>query len=612
VRWLRSQSGWRAWLRDRGSAVSAVLAAPRAQRAVAIVAGVSGLSLLARALEPIQMGPSQIDSGLFVRQGSSLAHGQWLGPFDWLTLAKGPSYPALLALSSRLDVPLKIAEQLTYLLAAGCVAMCIWTTTRRRNAALLAYAVLALNPMNYGVAGAEIMRDGWYSSLALLFVASTFLAVQLALSRVNAAWAVGCGLLAGLSGAAFWLCREEGPWLVPSVAIVAVGLPALRLARWRYTEPRTPAERRAVSWTAGRYVAVLLAIGAMFAGPIAFVTSRNDAHYGVALTNDSSAGQFGRAYLAWMRVEVGPIVRNVPITVQQRTAVYRVSPAARELQPYLEGPRDVWLRFSCGHATDCDLRGAFTEWALRGAAARAGEMHTARTEQRFFGQLANQIADACHRHALRCRTALPAALQRFALAPPSAVAGSAADLLGRALWPTSYMATPTQRPAQLPASMRAQAHALVPDVPSSPQAASSDVATFKRNDWPYRVLGYGYTLLLPVLLAGAVALAGLRMVRARRWPGDLVVLSAALLVGVVVRLVVLALVDVVEFDTSLVRYGLPVAFFLLTYGVIAVFPALRRNGVALVTDPGQAHGEAQHHELDAGHDEHHAGDGHPD
>jgi hypothetical protein len=604
----RMPNRWRAWLRDRGPAVLA----HRANRVIAIVAGVTGLSLLARALEPIQMGSSEIDSGLFVRLGSSLAHGQWLGSFDWLTLAKGPAYPALLAVSSRLDVPVKIAEQLTYLLAAACVALCIWVTTRQRTAAVLAYAVLALNPMNYGVAGAEIMRDGWYGSLALLFVASTFLAVHLALSRTRALWAIATGLLAGLSGAAFWLCREEGPWLVPSVAIIAFGLPALRVARWRFSEPRVAVERRTVSWTAGRYVAVLLAIGVMFAGPVAFVADRNHAHYGVALTNDSSAGQFGRAYLAWMRVQAGPVVRDVPINAQQRGAVYRVSPAARQLQPYLEGPRDVWLRYSCGHDVHCDLQGAFTEWALRSAALEAGHMRTARGEQRFFGQLADQIGAACHRRTLRCRSALPSALQRFAVAPPGAVAGSAGDLLGRALWPTSFMAPPTQRPAHLPPALRARAHALIPDVPSTPHAASSDVATFKRYDWPYRLLGYAYTLLLPVLLAGAVALAGLRLVRARRWPGDLVVLSVALLVGVAVRLVVLALVDVVEFDTTLVRYGLPVAFFLLTYGVIAVFPALRRDGIALVADAGQAHGEAQHHELDAGDDENHGGDGHPD
>lgn len=108
------------------------------------------------------------------------------------------------------------------------MAGCIWQVTRRWRPAVAAYAVIALNPMSFGVANTAVLRDGWAASLALLFIASTFLAVHAAVSRTPIVWLVGFGLLAGLSGAAFWLCREEGPSIIPSIAVIVVGLPALR------------------------------------------------------------------------------------------------------------------------------------------------------------------------------------------------------------------------------------------------------------------------------------------------------------------------------------------------------------------------------------------------
>ena len=208
-----------------------------------------------------------------------------------------------------------------------------------------------------------------------------------------------------------------------------------------------------------------------------------------------------------------------------------------------------------------------------------------------------------------CRAGLPASLQRFVLVTPGGVLGQVADQLGHALWPTSYVAPPTKAPTPLSRALRTETHAIVPAVPATQQRAIAQVATFKRYSWPYRLLGFAYTLLLPVLLVGALIITLMRVMRSRRVPGALFVLSLALLVGVAVRLVLLAVVGLVEFDTTQPRYGLPVPLFLLAVGVVSVFPRLRRNGSVLVADLGETHREAEHDQLDAADDEDHAGDG---
>src|SRR4051794_3281318 len=142
---------------------------------------VSFVSLRLRHGVPLVPHRSSFDDMLFIRQADYLIHGQWLGPFDMLTLAKGPSYPALIAVAHKVSIGVKTAEQLTLLLAALCTAACVWVTTRRLWAATAVYCVLALDPVSFATESSALGRDGWYAPLTLLLVSSTFLAIYLAL-----------------------------------------------------------------------------------------------------------------------------------------------------------------------------------------------------------------------------------------------------------------------------------------------------------------------------------------------------------------------------------------------------------------------------------------------
>ena len=87
---------------------------------------VTVVSLLARYAVPIQVEESPYDGDLFVRQAGNLVRTHWLGPFDDLTLAKGGAYPAFIAVTHAVRLPLKVGEQSTWLVAAGCIAAGVW------------------------------------------------------------------------------------------------------------------------------------------------------------------------------------------------------------------------------------------------------------------------------------------------------------------------------------------------------------------------------------------------------------------------------------------------------------------------------------------------------
>ena len=389
---------------------------------------VSVATLVLRGRLAFYIAGSSYDDLHFVQQAAFLGHGQWLGPYDKLTLAKGPSYPAFVASVYRLGLDLKVAEQLTTLAAAAMVALSVWLVTRRLWLVTAVYVLLALNPISFTLGSAGVLRDGWYASLCILFPATVFVALYGALSRVRWGWWLVSALLGGLAGAAMWLCREEGLASLPPAFVVVVALPLVLLSG----RTRDPTQRRSRWWWGmrryWRAIVAIAVVGAATLGPIAIVSAENHSHYGVALTNDTANGTFVTAYSEWSRVRIPGDTSTssaiIPIGQAQREAVYLISSAARELQPVLENPQNPWLR--CG-TWGCDLPGAFTIWAIRDAAEAAGHFSDAPDTQAYFGALASQIQQGCSSGVLTCSPALPGPLQT---AHPSVRRGDVGNVAG--------------------------------------------------------------------------------------------------------------------------------------------------------------------------------------
>src|SRR5258708_36769887 len=59
------------------------------------------------------------DDDLFIRLARYLEAGQWLGPYDNLTLAKGMFYPLFIVIAFWTSVPLKISGKGVYLLVSA-------------------------------------------------------------------------------------------------------------------------------------------------------------------------------------------------------------------------------------------------------------------------------------------------------------------------------------------------------------------------------------------------------------------------------------------------------------------------------------------------------------
>jgi hypothetical protein len=357
-------------------------------------AAIAGFGIWMVAPLPVAYAGGGADDLLFVRLANFILDGRWLGPFDQYTLIKGPFYPLFLAAAAATRVPIQIATQAVVLLGALIASRVAGRLLGSRAAGCFCFALIALNPAPLGLVATLLYREPLYAGLLLLTLGT---AARLALLPRALWWA----LPLGLAFAAFWLTREEGLLLIPSLAL---------LAAWRVGHD--VAHRTPMPATLAR---LLLPVAAGLA-PILLVAEINRIDYGVFRTSDYKAPPVLAAYSALSRIRHDTWIATVPVPRDAFARAYEVSPAARLLAANLEGPgRAFWANVSCRDEpfAGCDdIEAGWIMWALRGAATAAGQYGSAKQADRFFRRIAVEVNAACDSGQIPCSA------RRLSLLPP--------------------------------------------------------------------------------------------------------------------------------------------------------------------------------------------------
>jgi len=330
------------------------------------------------------LGSAGHDDHLFIQLAEYLVNGDWLGPYNQLTLAKGAAYPLFIAASFALGLPLFLTQHLFYAGACGLFVRAVRPAIAAAGWRFAIYALLLCNPMTVDApAMGRVLRQHLYGPLALLIFAGL---VALYLRRHEPTrrllpWALMLGLAAGL----FYLTREEVLWLAPSVLLLAT---AYLYGAWKISRDLV---RRAT--------AMLLISFAAAALPVFIVSSQNYRHYGWFGTCEFRASAFKDAYGAMLRAQVGPEVPLVPVTCEARRAMARVSPAFNTVQHKLEaGIGRSWAQasefFTRLPPDQEEIGGGWMMWALRDAVSEAGPNRNAAQTLAFYQQIADEVNTA--------------------------------------------------------------------------------------------------------------------------------------------------------------------------------------------------------------------------
>jgi hypothetical protein len=499
--------------------------------------------MLMRALVPIWIvADTTIDDQLFVRLSNNLSTGHWLGAYSRYTLVKGPAFPTFLAVVERLHLPPLLALQALHVGASALAGWAVARATGRMWWGFAAFAAVALDPSYYGAESSRLLRDGFYGTTTLLLLTVLLGAALTVQTRHRARYVIGWGLLGGLALAVYWLTREEHVWLVPSLGLLSV---ALLAAGYR---------------TGGRLGVVvpllaLVVMGGVLEAGVQAVERVNRHRYGAGLVSDLADGEYVRTYGLWQSVDAGTDRRYVPVSGAQRTAVYSVSPAARELQTALEGSLlRNYSALSCDLVQVCDdYTVGFFPYALRDAMAQTGHETSAREAQSFLRALGDQIEATCSSHLLRCGARPHGLLPRGALSSPARLGSSG---WGGAGYLLSFGLGDQDRPPSSGSIDSWRHFTRLAGVAGSPAAQQSQEQGTLHRAQALEAVRWVYSGLAVVALP--LALTGYALALRRRRPRLLTVafgLVAAL--TVLVRLALLAVVDATSFPATHNGYVLP-------------------------------------------------------
>jgi hypothetical protein len=513
--------------------------APNAWSRVAIVA-VTVLFLIVAMHTPVGvLGDASHDDGLFMHHAISILDGNWLGPYDQLTLAKGPGYALLLVVGYFSGLSVTLLHALLYLLGVLCVSLAFTRLTGTVWMSVLLFAVLLMHPAALPL---RVIRDSIYGSQVLLLCgASIFLLLDCRDGRFRPLLAIGAGLLSGW----IWLTREEGLWLIPGPALMVLGI------GWLH--------RRGVGATHAliktTIVVVVVAVGVNFA-----YSSINRMQYGKFVAVDFKEANFVNALAALQGVRGDETVPFVPVPRDVRDKVFAVSPSFAELREYFDAgasPDSVWGRAGCRvYPSTCgDIAGGWFVWALRDAAASRGYYRSPDAASMYFERLTNEIRDACNRGRLSCTSSAVPFMPQVTSTQLHAIPATTL----RAIELLTFIDRPP-RLDRVPSTSNARIDDLLGQPLRTAQrgtgTASVDPPAGAIRDLRKWLIA-AYAVLLPLL--GGIGLATwlvrlTQVVRKRAQVTAPFVIASALWVMVATRIAVVVLVDISAFPAINQRY----------------------------------------------------------
>jgi hypothetical protein len=337
------------------------------------------------------------DDALFIRLGRNIANGQWLGPYNELTLFKAPMYPFFLAGFSLTGIPFNIAQYCIYFFGCLYLANVISRSCNSSTIGIIFFVVALCCPTYYAIT--RVNREPLYTALTL-FLVGCWIDLFL-LGRPNQHRLVFSACV-GVLFAVYYLTREEGTWILPSLTIIALGSLA-SLAPIASTPVRTRA------W---RLCSRLLVVALFASLTVSGIGLLNRAFYGRFVVIEMSDADFQKAMAALQRAGAPYERPYLPLPREARQLLYAESPLFASLKSVLD-PRESenpWNNAACRilPSTCGDIGGGWFMWALRDAAGKVGMHETPQKAAVFYRTLASEVGSACETPRLGCSAWLPA------------------------------------------------------------------------------------------------------------------------------------------------------------------------------------------------------------
>ena len=328
------------------------------------------------------LADQRYDDRMLFENAYDLLSGVWLGDYDAYTLAKGIGYPLFLVLAKKLCLPYSVL--LSLLQAAGAWLFVRAVSVRWQNPYVqtLLYLLLLFSPISLTLLVTQRLYRMAIIPGMVLIVFSGMIGLTLRKEqplKKQLSWAV----LTGIALAFFWQIREDSVWILPFVAVMTVwnaGYVILILHKKR--------TRRQLLF---QCLTFLLPILLLFAGNMS-ISTINQIHYGVFLSNDRTEGNFAELMSLFYRLDSNTEV-NSDIWISRDTIARAeaASPTLQQIQTLLDTYVEDWSN------SNVEIPGDHFSWVLRDAVQDSGYSPDAVSAQTFYGNVLTELRSAIDR-----------------------------------------------------------------------------------------------------------------------------------------------------------------------------------------------------------------------
>ena len=327
-------------------------------------------------------GSGDYDELFFIQCSESLLNGEWLGEYSAFRLSKGPIYPLWLALNHISGLPLLFSQHLLYIFAGTAMFFFLKQISHQDHICLFLIfsAAYLYNP----VVELRVLREAVYPALTVLMIAGLS-GVYLYKTAHIARFFLAVFFL-GTVLTLFWLVREEGIWIIPSMGIM--------MAYTLFMIHKTLGFSK-MFWLRSGMVLILPPM--LLFLTIHLVSRLNLIHYNTYTVVETNSRPFVSAFGAINRVNHPAWEHYRPLPGEVRKKLVKVSPSFKAIEPLL--PSNI-------SGYDGLL------WALRRAVSKVGYAISGDVSAQFYSQLAHEINSACDQGTLVCSS------KRHTLMPP--------------------------------------------------------------------------------------------------------------------------------------------------------------------------------------------------
>jgi hypothetical protein len=307
------------------------------------------------------------------------ARGYWLGGgYTHMSFIHLPVYSLWIDLVYFTGVPLRIATEILFLAASFMFAVSLSRVGINKIYCCIAYCLMVFHPASFQLFN-YTLAEMLYAPLFLLALA--FVVMMWAKRGQEHCFRYAVGV--GISFSLLWNLRKENVLILGLIfLIIVMAVFVLRKEGhgWR---------------NIFRYTSIMSLVPVVVILMVTLtIETINYKKFGLFAPTEMNARGYTEAYKALLRIKPKQSIRFIPVTKETRKAAYSVSPAFKELEPYLE--RDGYPLESTRKymGIEGEIAAGWFYWAMRDSAALAGHHTSARAANSYYMRIADEINSA--------------------------------------------------------------------------------------------------------------------------------------------------------------------------------------------------------------------------